>query len=186
MNNYNMIEQTLTYNTPNSEQILRKINQYEFKRIWKNNLLKNQKRLVSGIFFLAMAVFMIFYFPPFGYFLLGIGLIYIINFFDYFLIYKKHKREFENILIKECNELKENSKDVIWKFTPTHFSFKNYKSEYKYIWDEITYCILDNQYLHITASNFMTFILDKANVDKDNLDKTIQYLEKKSKFKEIP
>ena len=79
-----MIEQTLTYNTPNSEQILRKINQYEFKRIWKNNLLKNQKRLVSGIFFLAMAAFMIFYFPPFGYFLLGIGLIYIINFFDYF------------------------------------------------------------------------------------------------------
>lgn len=38
MNNYNMTKQTLTYNTPNSEQIMRKINQYEFKRQWKNNL----------------------------------------------------------------------------------------------------------------------------------------------------
>lgn len=38
MNNYNMTEQTLAYNTPNSEKILKKTHQYEFKRQWKNNL----------------------------------------------------------------------------------------------------------------------------------------------------
>ncbi len=31
----------------------------------------------------------------------------------------------------------------------------------------------------------MNFILDKANVDKENLDKTLLYLEMKAKFKKI-
>ena len=83
------------------------------------------------------------------------------------------------------SNLKTNSKDVIWEFTPAHFSFKNYKSEYKFIWNEITYCILDDQYLYITASNFMNFILDKANIDRENLDKTIEYLEVHAQFKKI-
>jgi hypothetical protein len=98
---------------------------------------------------------------------------------------RKYKKTFFINLKKECEALKENSKDIIWEFTPTHFSFKNYKSEYKFIWSEITYCILDDKYLYITASSFMNFILDKANIDEDNLNKTIEYLENKSKFKEI-
>jgi hypothetical protein len=52
-------------------------------------------------------------------------------------------------------------------------------------WNEITYCILDDRYLYITANSFMNFILDKANVDKENLDKTLLYLEMKAKFKKI-
>lgn len=31
----------------------------------------------------------------------------------------------------------------------------------------------------------MHFILDKTNVDRENLNETIQFLENKSKFKEI-
>jgi hypothetical protein len=31
----------------------------------------------------------------------------------------------------------------------------------------------------------MNFILDKANIDENNLNKTISYFENKSKFKEI-
>jgi len=31
----------------------------------------------------------------------------------------------------------------------------------------------------------MHFILDKANIDESNLNKTIAYLEKKSQFKEV-
>jgi len=106
-------------------------------------------------------------------------------YFSYYSSYKKSKKKFQEIIEKEISNLKTNSKDVIWEFTLTHFSFKNYKSEYKFIWQEITYCILDDKYLYITASSFMNFILDKANIDEDNLNKTIDFLERESSFKEI-
>ena len=51
-----MNEEIFTYNTPSSEKILRQINQYEFKRIWENNLVKNNKNLLGGITTSVMAV----------------------------------------------------------------------------------------------------------------------------------
>jgi hypothetical protein len=35
-----MNEDILTYNTPSSEEKLKQINQYEFKRLWEKNLKK--------------------------------------------------------------------------------------------------------------------------------------------------
>lgn len=106
-------------------------------------------------------------------------------YFNYLADYKKHKKDFFSRIDLEITNLRANSKDVIWEFTPTHFSFKNYRAEYKFIWQEITYCILDDKYLYITASSVMNFILHKDNIDEDNLKKTILYLENKSEFKEI-
>ncbi|WP_185208853.1 hypothetical protein [Chryseobacterium sp. C3] len=51
-----MNEEILTYNTPSSEEILKQINQYEFKRIWENNLTKNNKNLFWGILFTILGV----------------------------------------------------------------------------------------------------------------------------------
>ncbi|MEI7489023.1 MAG: hypothetical protein WCJ72_16765, partial [Chryseobacterium sp.] len=89
------------------------------------------------------------------------------------------------LLDKETKDLATNSKDVIWEFTPTYFRFKNYKSDFKFSWETITYCLLDDQYLYITASPYMNFILDKTNIDEENLNKTIDYLKNKSHFKAI-
>jgi len=97
---------------------------------------------------------------------------YFVFFFNYLFVFKKIKKNFNDLLTKDIAELNQNSKDAIWEFTPTHFSFKNYKSEYKFIWQEITYCILEDKYLYITVSSFMNFILDKANIDEVNLNKT--------------
>lgn len=176
-----MTDKILTYSTPCSEEILKQINEYEFKRLWKNNLKINQRNLFYGITFLVLGAF-ISYTSSYGYFLLGAGFMYIVFFINYLLQYRKIKKKFFENLNEECLRLRENSKDVTWEFTPTHFSFKNYKSEHKSIWQEITYCIFDDKYLYITASSFMHFILNKDNIDEDNLNKTIQYLESKSKF----
>jgi hypothetical protein len=118
-------------------------------------------------------------------FFIGFSIATISFYFNYLSQYKKYKKVFHEKLENEISNLKVNSNDVIWEFTPTHFGFKNYKSEYKFIWKEITYCILDDKYLYITASSFMNFILDKVNIDETNLNKTINYLESKSQFKEI-
>jgi hypothetical protein len=181
-----MKEEILTYNTPCSEEILRQINQYEFKRLWENNLYKNNKNLLGGIVTLIFAI-VFFLTEDYGFSGLfsGFAIATIINYISYYSSYRKNKKKFQEIIDKEISNFKINSKDVIWEFTPTHFGFKNYKSEYKFIWEEITYCILDDKYLYITASSFLNFILDKANIDEINLNKTIQYLESKSQFKEI-
>ncbi|MBO6186103.1 MAG: hypothetical protein J6O88_15700 [Chryseobacterium sp.] len=181
-----MTEETLTYNTPCSAEIFTQIQQYEFKRLWKDNLKDNSKNLFYGILFTLVGILIIL---AEGYrfagFFLGFSLAAFSYYFSYHSSYKKAKKRHEKIIEKEISCLRINSTDVIWEFTPTHFSFKNYKSEYKFIWQEITYCILDDKYLYITASSFMHFILDKANIDENNLNKTIIYLENKSKFKEI-
>lgn len=181
-----MNEEILTYNTPSSEEILKQINQYEFKRIWENNLAKNNKNLLGGITTSVMAVvFFITKNHGFAGLFAGFSIATCINYIYYYSLYRKNRKKFREIIEKEMTDLKTNSKDVNWEFTPTHFSFKNYKSEYKFIWNEITYCILDDRYLYITANSFMNFILDKSNVDKENLDKTLLYLEMKAKFKKI-
>lgn len=181
-----MNEEILTYNTPCSEEILRQINQYEFKRLWEDNLIKNNKNLLGGIVTLIIAI-VFFLTEDYGFagLLAGFSIATCINYVSYYSLYRKNKKKFKEIIEREVSNPKTNSKDVIWEFTPTHFSFKNYKSEYKFIWNEITYCILDDQYLYITASSFMNFILDKANIDESNLNKTISYLETKSKFRKI-
>lgn len=181
-----MTNEILTYNTPNSGEIFQNIHQYEFNRIWKQNLKKNNKNIYWGITSLALAALTFFYEDyAFTGFFSGFSLAAFSYFFSYYSIYKKNKKKFLEIVEREISNLKTNSNDVIWEFTPTHFGFKNYKSEYKFIWQEITYCILDDQYLYITASSFVNFILDKVNIDEDNLNKTIAYLENKSLFKEI-
>lgn len=181
-----MKEEILTYNTPCSEEILRQINQHEFKRLWENNLYKNNKNLLGGIVTLIFAI-VFFLTEDYGFSGLfsGFAIATIINYISYYSSYRKNKKKFHKLIEKEILNLKINSTDTIWEFTPTHFGFRNYKSEYKFIWQEITYCILDDKYLYITASSFLNFILDKANIDEINLNKTIQYLESKSQFKEI-
>lgn len=51
-----MNEEMLTYNTPCSEVILKQINQYEYKRLWGNNLKKNTKNLFYGITFTVFVI----------------------------------------------------------------------------------------------------------------------------------
>ncbi len=180
-----MNEEILTYNTPNSEEILSKIQKYEFKRVWKNNLKKSYKNLFWGISFLLLCAVMLFYKEHFGYFFLGVGLMYFFIFFNYLLLYTKAKKKFNDLLNREIKALNQNSKDVIWEFTPKYFSFKNYKSEYKFTWETITYCIIDNQYLYIKVEPYINIILDKANIGEHNLNLTLQYLQAKACFKEL-
>ncbi|CAD7809169.1 hypothetical protein CHRY9390_01953 [Chryseobacterium aquaeductus] len=181
-----MNEEILTYNTPNSGEILQQINRYEYKRLWENSLKKNTKNLFYGITFTVFGV-IAFFLGGYIYaaFFLGFSIAVYSYYFSSLADYKKHKKDFFSEIDREITNLRANSKDVIWEFTPTHFSFKNYRAEYKFIWQEITYCILDDKYLYITASSVMNFILDKDNIDEDNLTKTILYLENKSKFKEV-
>lgn len=181
-----MNDKTLIYTTACTEENLRHINQYEFKRIWETNLNKNNKNLLAGIITILLGT-LFFSTKNYGFagVFAGYGITVCIYYLSYYSQYKKHKKKFQEIIERDVLNLKANSKDIIWEFTPNHFSFKNYKSEYKFIWNEITYCILDDQYLYITASSFMNFILDKANIDKENLERTVEYLENKAQFKKI-
>ena len=176
----------LTYNTPTSGEITKTIYEYEFKRLWKKNLDGNNKNLFFAVACLILGAYT-FISDDFVLtsFFAGAGLIVFSNYLTHALSYRKSKKKLKEIIEKDNSDLKLNSNDVIWEFTPDHFKFKNYKSEYKCIWSEITYCILDDQFLYITASSRLNFVLDKANVDEENLNKTIQYLEEKAQFKEI-
>ncbi|MCD1115924.1 hypothetical protein [Chryseobacterium turcicum] len=181
-----MNEEILIYNTPTSEEILRKIHQHELKRLWKDNLAKNNRNLIWIIFCVIFAtVTFISSDYTFTSFFTGFGIATLSSYFTYYFSYRKFRKKYLEILEKEISNQKLNSKDVIWEFTSTHFSFKNYKAEYKFIWSEVTYCILDDKYLYITASSQVSFILDKANINEENLNKTILYLEKHSRFEEI-
>lgn len=176
----------LTYNTPTSEEITKTIYHYEFKRLWKKNLGGNNKNLffVIGCLIIGAYTYISDDYVLTSFFA-GAGIITLSTYLTHFLSYRKSKKKLKEIIEKDNSELKLNSNDVIWEFAPDHFMFKNYKSEYKCIWSEITYCVVDDQFLYITASSRLNFILDKANVDEENLNKTIQYLEEKAQFKEV-
>lgn len=177
--------ETLIYNTPNSEEILRKIHNFSFKKAWNGNLAKNNKNLFWGTVFLSLGGFLLYYEKQFGYFFIGFAIMYLSLFFTFHSQYRKHKNTFNKQLAKEIKDLNENSKDVFWEFTPTHFRFQNYKHEFKFTWDGITYCLLEDQYLYITTMPNLSFILDKANIDTDHFQNIIEYLRHKSIIKAI-
>ena len=181
-----MIEETLTYNTPCSGEIYKQIHEYEFKRLRKKNLRDNNKNLYWSILSLALAI-ITFLFKDYGFagFFFGFYLATFASYFSYNSKYKQYRAHYQKIIEEEIVNLKVNSNDVIWIFSPDHFSFKNYKAEYKFIWKEITYCIFDEKYLYITASSSLNFILDKVNIDEENFQKTKIYLQNKSKFQAI-
>lgn len=181
-----MQEETLSYNTPCSGEIYRKINEYEFTRLWKTNLRKNNNNLIWGS---TASVFAILAFLTEDYgiagFLGGFGIAAFSYYSSYYSSYKKSKKLYSEAINQEVENLKNNSTDVIWEYTPTHFYFKNYKSEHRFLWSQVTYCILDEKYLYITAASMLHFILDFDNIDSENLDKTKEYLQAKSKFREL-
>ncbi|MDR6516623.1 hypothetical protein [Chryseobacterium camelliae] len=168
-----------------SPESLSRIYQYEFKRIWKNNLLKNKKNMLWGIVFLALGSFLLFYRQPFGYFFIGSGLMYLVMFFNYVAQYGKAKRKAETVLKKEAEKLQYHSKYKSWKLTPTHFIFSDHKIELKVAWEEITYCLLDNVYLYITIESLMHVVISKENTDDEHFDQTIAYLQHHARFQQI-
>ncbi|MGE4514094.1 MAG: hypothetical protein AB7E26_09835, partial [Chryseobacterium sp.] len=88
-----MNEEILTYNTQCSEEILRKINQSEFKRLWKNNLKKNTKNLYWGItFMMAGVIAMLLKNYIFAAFFIGFSLATISSYFNYLSQYKQYKK----------------------------------------------------------------------------------------------
>ncbi|REC47019.1 hypothetical protein [Chryseobacterium pennipullorum] len=180
-----MNEEILTYTTPNSEKLLRQIHQYEFARMWKKNLNKNNKNLIWGIIFILLAVGMLFYRQYLGLLFLGFGLFYVFSYINYISVYQKHKKTFNESLNKEVEKLHINTKDVIWEFTPEYFKFKDYKSELTFPWNTITYSILDNRYVYITAMPSFHIILDKINIDDSTYNKTVTYLNTRSRVQEL-
>lgn len=169
----------------NSPEALSGIYQYEFKRIWKNNLNKNKKNLAWGIVFLALGSFLLFYHQPFGYFFIGSGLMYLVMFFNYVAQYGKAKRKAETVLKKEAEKLQHHSKYKSWELTPTHFRFSDHKIDLKVAWEEITYCLSDNLYLYITIESLMHVVISKENTDEDHFDQTIAYLKHYARFQQI-
>lgn len=146
----------LIYNTPNSEEILRNIYTFEIQRNWKKNLAKNNKNLFWSIVFILLAAFLFIYRQSIAYFFAGLALMYIIIFINYRIAYKRHKKKMSDLLEEEIKNFRQNPKDVIWEFTPDYFRFRNYKHDFKFAWEGITYCVLEQIPLHnrYTLSEF--------------------------------
>ena len=180
------MEEILIYNTPTSEKIITEINEFQFKKVWKKNLAQNNKNL-----YWAIAIFLLGLIPlltePFyiGTFCLGYSILAVANYFNYRSVYQKNKKLFHENLGKEIESLNRNSKDVFWEYTPEYFRFKNYKHDLKFNWEDISYQIVDEKYLYITAMHSLAFILDKVNIDEINLEKTLKYLGNKATMKVI-
>ena len=179
------MENELIISTPNSYETLTNCLTYEFNRRWKNNLKSNNKNLIWGIVFLFFAI--LFYFlndSTIPFFLLGFAVASISYYFNYKSLYKKNKIHFEKILSNEVQKLNQSSKDVLWEFSPKYFKFSNYNSWYQFLWETITYFVLEEKYLYITANNGLNFILDKNNVSEVHFAEILAYLKSKSELKE--
>lgn len=177
-----MNAEILTYNTPNSGEILTKIHHHSFKNLWKKNLKKNNRNLYWGIIFIIVGLIAVFSGDNnFAGFFFGFSLACLSSYFSYKSQYNKYKKDFENQLNLEISNLSKNSKEVIWEFTPEYFRFKNYKHDLKFLWEGITYFILDDNFLYIKVLPNLHIVLDKENIDEINFNKTIEYLETRAK-----
>ncbi|WP_294233400.1 hypothetical protein [uncultured Chryseobacterium sp.] len=178
-----MDKEILIYNTPNSGEILTKIHHHSFKNVWKKNLKKNNQNLVWAIIFIIAGLIAVFSENhTFAGFFFGFSLACLTSYFSYKSQYNEYKKNFERQLNKEIINLNKNSKDVIWEFAPEYFRFRNYKYDFRFLWEGVTYFILDTNFLYIKVLPELCFILDKENIDEINFNKTIEYLKTKAQI----
>ncbi len=178
------MEKILIYNTPNSEEITREINDNNLKRVYKKYISNNNKNLYWGIALAFFAVFFLLFSDyPIGTFLAGGALVLFSFYSSYHINYKKIKKAFCENINKEVENLNQNSKDVFWEYAPTYFRFKNYKQDLKFSWEDITYQIIEDKYLYVIAMSNLCFILDKENIEVENFQKTMEYLKEKAVLK---
>lgn len=152
-----------------------------FNVAWKTNLKKNKRRLYWGVPSLLFGIFQIFLENYLGLLFLGIGIHYLINFFEFYNFYKTRKKSYFDNVNTEIGKQKIADEKMVWEFKDEYFSVKDYIHSIKINWSGFkSFNIVENTLLlylnyHLSPS----YMLSENELGTENFQKIVAFLNAK-------
>lgn len=166
----------------NKETLLEQTN-LNHRELWKSNLKQNRRRLIwvglSGL----TGWYLIVTGDQMGYLMVGLGVLFLVNFVNYEWYYSKTKKNYflkVDKLVKEFEKIKQNS---IWDFDEEFFSYADHRFESKIKWSTFQgYRLIDNNiFLDFDSAVGQSFILSKHEVSDDQWEFINELVKRKTK-----
>lgn len=166
---------------PFNESIYSEQTTLNFNLAWDENLKKNKKRLYWAVPSIIFGAFLTYQENYLGFLFLGIGIHYIINFYDYYSYYKTNKTKYLELVKSEIDGQKSANQDSIWEFKEDYFRYKYYKYDAKFKWNAFKgYRIIEkNLFLDLEVGNNSSYILGESEVGKEKFEEIIEFVKKK-------
>lgn len=154
-----------------------------FNQFWNKNLKKNKERIYWAIPLTIVGIFLVKKENNLGFFSLGIGIHYLINFYTYYRHYKTIKTKHFELTNSEIDGQKSAGQNTILEFNEEYFRFKNYKYDTKIKWNAFkNYQVIDkNLFLDLEIGYKPSYILGEKEVGKDKFNEIVEFIKKKSK-----
>ena len=173
----------MKFEIPFDEQIFRNQTTLKFKLAWKEGLKNNRRRLYYGIPSLILGVLILYKGNDIAYLFLGIGIHYLINFYEYYTYYSRNKKRYFNTIKAEIEEQKEVDETSIWEFNEDYFRFKYYKYDTKVKWKSFKRyrLIEDTLFLDLSYVGDSSFIASKSEIEIEDWDRILQFVKEKVK-----
>ncbi len=152
----------------------------KFDTFWAKNLRNNNIRLVWTILSFVIGGLMIRNGECLGYFMIGLGLHFFINFINYRSFYSKNKKIYFQNVDKVAIRYEEANK-TYWEFHEDYFAYKDYKQDVKYQWEAFdNYSIIENTlFLDVSSTAGLSFMLGKSEVDNESWDEILALINNK-------
>jgi hypothetical protein len=171
----------MRFKIPFNENVYREQMLLNFEQTWKKHWTANKRRLFWTIPMFFMGALLINGENYFGYVLIGFGVHYLTNFFDYYLHYKKSKKKYSDLVESEISGHKTAEIDILWEFNEEYFSYKDYKYESKMKWNVFkSYRVIDsNLFMDINVGPYLSYVLAEKEIGKDQFKQVIDFIKTK-------
>ncbi len=163
------------------EEIYREQNKLYFDSEWENNLKKNKKGFFYGIPMSVLGLFILIKDNELGLVFLMCGLFLIYTSYKYYMFYRKRYKFFFKSIDEEVIKNNVNKLVSRWEFNTDFFKYGDHRFEIKYNWEffQSFKMIDENLFIYFDIEKRVPFILGKAEIDLNQFDKVIQFLNQK-------
>ena len=171
----------MKFELPFKEQLYNEQMILNFNTAWNKNLKNNKKRLFWAIPMTLLGGLIIYGKNNLGFLFIAIGIHNLINFYDYYVFYKKSKNTFFEVIEREKKEYIEASENSIWEFNDEYFRYKDYKFEIKIKWKTFkSIRVIDNNlFIDLDLENHSSYILGETEIGTENFHKLIDFVRNK-------
>ncbi|KJD31053.1 hypothetical protein PK35_16830 [Tamlana nanhaiensis] len=177
----------MKFEIPFKEEIYKEQMTLNFNTAWKENLKKNKKRLIWAIPMILIGGLIIYGENYLGFVFIGIGIHYLINFYDYNSYYKKSKTKFFDLVEAEIVGQKNANELSVWEFDENYFGYKDYKYEAKINWEAFNNnrIIERNLFLDLNVGNNSSYVLGESEIGIENFQKITEFVKNKMDKKPV-
>lgn len=170
--------------TPFNKNILYHQHKLNFDVVWKENLKVNKRRIIFGIISVTVGSLIVFGEDNMGFLFIGLGIHYLVNFYQFWAHYSKNKKRYFKEVQTEIEGFENNEQINVFEFTNDYLGYSDYKHEAKLKWFAFKgyRLIEDTLFIDLHAKNGISYIISKSEIHENQWDEILSIVKEKIKL----